>query len=57
MKLKVTLTVERQIEIPLDAINNDGAKLIQAVEFSVLEDPKAFIDDRSAKISVEAIQI
>ena len=57
MKLRVTLTVQREIEMPLDAINNDGAKAIQAVEFTVLEDPFLFINDRSAKVTVEAIQI
>jgi hypothetical protein len=56
MKLKVTLTIERQIEVPLDACH-DGAKLIQAVELSALEDPRDFINDRGAKISVEAIQV
>ena len=56
MKLRVTLTIQREVEIPLDVIT-DGAKAIQAVELAVLEDPFLFINDRSAKISVEAVQI
>ena len=56
MKLRVTLTVQREIEIPLDVIT-DGAQAIRAVEFTVLEAPCFFINDRSAKIAVEAIQI
>lgn len=57
MKLRVTLTVQREVEIPFDGINTDGAKIIQAVEYATLEDPLLFINDRSAKITVEAIQI
>jgi hypothetical protein len=57
MKLKITLTIERQIEVPLNALHSDGAQMIRHMEWSVLESPQIFINNRDAKISVEAVQL